>query len=261
MDGSHREQLEGDLETLAIVTYTCLTISLVALLTTFAILTSLKGLKTNTRGIHSNIAMALFFSELIFLLGINSTESEFLCTVIAILLHYFFLSTFAWLFVDELHIYRMQTEVRNVNFGAMRFYHAIGWGVPAIITGLAVGLDPEGYGNPDFCWISIHDKLVWSFAGPIAIVIVLNGAMFLMVAKLTCSPGQKEAKKTSVLMTLRSSFILLLLISTTWLFGLLAVNNSILAFHYLYVLLCSLQGLAVLVIFCVLNEEFQEVWK
>ncbi|XP_072276680.1 cadherin EGF LAG seven-pass G-type receptor 3 isoform X2 [Pyxicephalus adspersus] len=261
MDGSHREQLEGDLETLAVVTYTCLIISLVALLTTFAILTSLKGLKTNTRGIHSNIAMALFFSELVFLLGINSTDSEFLCTVIAILLHYFFLSTFAWLFVDELHIYRMQTEVRNVNFGAMRFYHAIGWGVPAIITGLAVGLDPEGYGNPDFCWISIHDKLVWSFAGPIAVVIVLNGAMFLMVAKLTCSPGQKEAKKTSVLMTLRSSFILLLLISTTWLFGLLAVNNSILVFHYLYVLLCSVQGLAVLVLFCVLNEEFQEAWK
>lgn len=261
MDGSHREQMEGDLETLAIVSYTCMSISLVALLSTFAILTSLKGMKTNTRGIHSNIAAALFFSELVFLLGINSTENEFLCTVIAILLHYFFLSTFAWLFVDGLHIYRMQTEVRNVNYGAMRFYHAIGWGVPAIITGLAVGLDPEGYGNPDFCWISIYDKLVWSFAGPIAIVIVINGVMFLMVAKLACSPGQKETKKKSVLMTIRSSFILLLFISTAWLFGLLAVNNSILAFHYLYVLLCSLQGLAVLVLFSVLNEEVQEGWK
>ncbi|XP_075687862.1 cadherin EGF LAG seven-pass G-type receptor 3 isoform X3 [Rhinoderma darwinii] len=199
MDGSHREQMEGDLDTLAIVSYTCVSISLAALLSTFAILTSLKGMKSNTRGIHSNIASALFLSELVFLLGINSTENEFLCTVIAILLHYFFLSTFAWLFVDGLHIYRMQTEVRNVNYGAMRFYHAIGWGVPAIITGLAVGLDPEGYGNPDFCWISIHDKLVWSFAGPIAIVIVINGVMFLMVAKLACSPGQKETKKKSVL--------------------------------------------------------------
>ncbi|XP_044158293.1 cadherin EGF LAG seven-pass G-type receptor 3-like [Bufo gargarizans] len=192
MDGSHRERMEGDLETLAVVSYTCVSISLVALLSTFAILTSLKGIKSNTRGIHSNVAAALFFSELVFLLGINSTENEFLCTVIAILLHYFFLSTFAWLFVDGLHIYRMQTEVRNVNYGAMRFYHAIGWGVPAIITGLAVGLDPEGYGNPDFCWISIYDKLVWSFAGPVAIVIV---------------------------------------------------------------------GLAVLVLFCVLNEEVQEGWK
>ncbi|KAK2529500.1 Celsr3 [Columba guinea] len=255
MDSSHREQLEGDLETLAIVTYSLVSLSLVALLLTFSFLTCLKGLKSNTCGIHSNISVTLFFSELLFLLGINRTENQFLCTVIAILLHCFFLSTFAWLFVQGLHIYRMQTEARNVNFGAMRFYYAIGWGVPAIITGLAVGLDPEGYGNPDFCWISIHDKLVWSFAGPITVVIVMNGVMFLLVAKMSCSPGQKETKKKSVLMTLRSSFVLLLVISTTWLFGLLAVNNSVLAFHYLYTVLCSLQGLAVLVLFCVLNEE------
>ncbi|XP_040425061.1 cadherin EGF LAG seven-pass G-type receptor 3, partial [Cygnus olor] len=261
MDSSHREQLEGDLETLAIVTYSLVSLSLVALLLTFSFLTCLKGLKSNTRGIHSNISVTLFFSELLFLLGINRTENQFLCTVIAILLHCFFLSTFAWLFVQGLHIYRMQTEARNVNFGAMRFYYAIGWGVPAIITGLAVGLDPEGYGNPDFCWISIHDKLVWSFAGPITVVVVMNGVMFLLVAKMSCSPGQKETKKKSVLMTLRSSFVLLLVISTTWLFGLLAVNNSVLAFHYLYTVLCSLQGLAVLVLFCVLNEEVQEAWK
>lgn len=60
---------------------------------------------------------------------------QFLCTVVAILLHYFFMSAFAWMFVEALHIYRMQTEARNINYGAMRFYYAIGWGVPAIITG------------------------------------------------------------------------------------------------------------------------------
>lgn len=158
------QQLEGDLETLAIVTYSLVSLSLVALLLTFSFLTCLKGLKSNTRGIHSNIAVTLFFSELLFLLGINRTENQvrgvgatpmcgwhsgavsecllspqFLCTVIAILLHCFFLSTFAWLFVQGLHIYRMQTEARNVNFGAMRFYYAIGWGVPAIITGRSPG--------------------------------------------------------------------------------------------------------------------------
>ncbi|XP_039201512.1 cadherin EGF LAG seven-pass G-type receptor 3 isoform X1 [Crotalus tigris] len=261
MDSSHREQLEGDLETLAIVTYSLTSLSLLCLLLTFFFLICLKGLKSNTRGIHCNISVTLFFSELVFLFGINLTENQFLCTVIAILLHYFFLSTFAWLFVQGLHIYRMQTEARNINYGAMRFYYAIGWGVPAIITGLSVGLDPEGYGNPDFCWISIHDKLIWSFAGPIALVILMNGVMFLLVAKLLCSPGQKEAKKKAVLMTMRSSFVLLLVISTAWLFGLLAINNSVLAFHYLYTILCSLQGLATLILFCALNKEFLEAWK
>lgn len=40
---------------------------------------------------------------------------------------------------------------------------------------------------------------------------------------------------------LRSSFLLLLLVSASWLFGLLAVNHSVLAFHYLHAALCGLQ--------------------
>ncbi|XP_072569646.1 cadherin EGF LAG seven-pass G-type receptor 3 isoform X2 [Paramormyrops kingsleyae] len=261
MDSSHREQLEGNLETLAIVTYASLSASLLALLITVVVLSCLRGLKSNTRSIHSNMAAATFLSELVFLLGINQTEHQFLCTVIAILLHYFFMSTFAWLFVEGLHIYRMQTEARNIDHGAMRFYYAIGWGVPAIITGLAVGLDPEGYGNPDFCWISVQDKLIWSFAGPIGIVIVMNGGMFLIVARMSCSPTQKETKKQSVLTTVRNAFIVLLLATSSWFFGLMAVNNSVLVFHYLFTVLCCLQGLAVLLVFCLLNSEVQEAWK
>lgn len=131
-----------------------------------------------------------------------------MCTVIAILLHYFYMCTFAWMFVEGLHIYRMLTELRNINHGHMRFYYAMGWGIPAIITGkqtkkkkqlhqlpgifiwvqffmdlfwvpcvlgLAVGLDPQGYGNPDFCWLSVHDTLIWSFAGPIFVVVLVCG--------------------------------------------------------------------------------------
>uniref|UniRef100_A0A8C4DJG8 Cadherin, EGF LAG seven-pass G-type receptor 3 n=1 Tax=Dicentrarchus labrax TaxID=13489 RepID=A0A8C4DJG8_DICLA len=252
MDSSHRE---GDLETLALVTYSSLCVSMLALLLTVLVLSCLRGLKSNTRSIHSNTAAAMLLSELVFLLGVNQTEQQFLCTVVAILLHYFFMSTFAWMFVEGLHIYRMQTEQRNINYGAMRFYYAIGWGVPAIITGLAVGLDPEGYGNPDFCWISIYDKLIWSFAGPIAIVILMNGGIFMMVAKMSCNPSQKETKNA----TIRNAFLLLLVATSTWLCGLMAVNNSILAFYYIFDVLCL--GLSVMLVFTVFNSEVKEAWR
>ncbi|XP_062248935.1 cadherin EGF LAG seven-pass G-type receptor 3 [Platichthys flesus] len=261
MDSSHREQLEGDLETLALVTYSFLCLSMLALLLTVLVLSCLRGLKSNTRSIHSNTAAAMFLSELVFLLGVNQTEQQFLCTVVAILLHYFFMSTFAWMFVEGLHIYRMQTEQRNINYGAMRFYYAIGWGVPAIITGLAVGLDPEGYGNPDFCWISIYDKLIWSFAGPIAIVILVNGGIFTTVAKMSCNPSQKETKKLPVIATIRNAILLLLVATATWLCGLMAVNNSILAFYYIFDVLCLVQGLSVMLVFTVFNSEVQEAWS
>uniref|UniRef100_A0A3P8QFI1 Cadherin, EGF LAG seven-pass G-type receptor 3 n=1 Tax=Astatotilapia calliptera TaxID=8154 RepID=A0A3P8QFI1_ASTCA len=242
MDSSQREQLEGDLETLALVTYSSLCVSMLALLLTVLVLSCLRGLKSNTRSIHSNTAAAMFLSELVFLLGVNQTEQQFLCTVVAILLHYFFMSTFAWMFVEGLHIYRMQTEQRNINYGAMRFYYAIGWGVPAIITGLAVGLDPEGYGNPDFCWISIYDKLIWSFAGPIVNstlyhrFILANPILifFLLHCPLCfCLPLCSA--------TIRNAFLLLLVATSTWLCGLMAVNNSILAFYYIFDVLCLVQ--------------------
>uniref|UniRef100_A0A7N8Y4Q1 Cadherin EGF LAG seven-pass G-type receptor 1a n=1 Tax=Mastacembelus armatus TaxID=205130 RepID=A0A7N8Y4Q1_9TELE len=149
MDISKREH--GDVLPLKIVTYTTVSVSLLLLLLTFILLCLLRRLRTNLHAIHRNLVAALFFSELVFLLGINQTDNPFVCTIIAILLHYFYMCTFAWMFVEGLHVYRMLTELRNINHGHMRFYYAIGWGIPAIITGLAVGLDPQGYGNPDFC--------------------------------------------------------------------------------------------------------------
>uniref|UniRef100_A0A672UUN2 Cadherin EGF LAG seven-pass G-type receptor 1 n=1 Tax=Strigops habroptila TaxID=2489341 RepID=A0A672UUN2_STRHB len=205
MDISKREN--GEVLPLKIVTYTTVSISLVALLITFILLVLIRTLRSNLHSIHKNLVAALFFSELVFLIGINQTENPFVCTVIAILLHYFYMSTFAWMFVEQLHIYRMLTEVRNINFGHMRFYYVVGWGIPAIITGLAVGLDPQGYGNPDFCWLSVHDTLIWSFAGPIIIVVVVSmvelasGVVFsLLLPFLLCFVKQYNGSITFILL-------------------------------------------------------------
>uniref|UniRef100_A0A8C4TTD2 Cadherin EGF LAG seven-pass G-type receptor 1 n=1 Tax=Falco tinnunculus TaxID=100819 RepID=A0A8C4TTD2_FALTI len=242
MDISKREN--GEVLPLKIVTYTTVSISLVALLITFILLVLIRTLRSNLHSIHKNLVAALFFSELVFLIGINQTENPFVCTVIAILLHYFYMSTFAWMFVEQLHIYRMLTEVRNINFGHMRFYYVVGWGIPAIITGLAVGLDPQGYGNPDFCWLSVHDTLIWSFAGPIVIVVVvsmINTVIFILAMKASCRRRQRSFEKTGVVSVLRTAFLLLVLISATWLLGLMAVNSDVMTFHYLFAVFSCLQ--------------------
>uniref|UniRef100_A0A8C0VCZ1 Cadherin EGF LAG seven-pass G-type receptor 1 n=1 Tax=Cyanistes caeruleus TaxID=156563 RepID=A0A8C0VCZ1_CYACU len=239
MDISKREV--GDVLPLKIVTYTTVSISLAALLITFILLVLIRTLRSNLHSIHKNLVAALFFSELVFLIGINQTENPFVCTVIAILLHYFYMSTFAWMFVEQLHIYRMLTEVRNINFGHMRFYYVVGWGIPAIITGLAVGLDPQGYGNPDFCWLSVHDTLIWSFAGPIVMVVVINTVIFILAMKASCRRRQRSFEKTGVISVLRTAFLLLLLISATWLLGLMAVNSDVMTFHYLFAIFSCLQ--------------------
>ncbi|XP_057596824.1 cadherin EGF LAG seven-pass G-type receptor 1 isoform X3 [Hippopotamus amphibius kiboko] len=259
MDISRREH--GEVLPLKIVTYAAVSLSLAALLMAFVLLVLVRALRSNLHGIHKNLIGALFFSQLVFVIGIAQTENPFLCTVIAILLHYVYMSTFAWTFVESLHVYRMLTEVRNIDAGPMRFYYVVGWGIPAIVTGLAVGLDPQGYGNPDFCWLSLRDTLIWSFAGPIGTAIVVNTVIFVLSAKVSCQRKRHYYERKRVVSLLRTAFLLLLLISATWLLGLLAVNSDVLTFHYLFAVFSCLQGLAVLLLHCVFNREVRKHLK
>ncbi|XP_044535216.1 cadherin EGF LAG seven-pass G-type receptor 1 [Gracilinanus agilis] len=259
MDISKREH--GEVLPLKIVTYTSVAVSLVALLMAFILLLVLRTLRANLHSIHRNLIAALFSSQLVFVIGIDQTENPFTCTVIAILLHYFYMSTFAWLFVEGLHIYRMLTEVRNIDSGHMRFYYVLGWGIPAIVTGLAVGLDPQGYGNPDFCWLSVHDTLIWSFAGPIGIVVLINTVIFVLSARAACRREHRTYDRAGIASGLRTAFLLLLLISATWLLGLMAVNSDVMAFHYLFAVFSCLQGVAIFLFHCVLNKEVQKHLK
>ncbi|XP_059043270.1 cadherin EGF LAG seven-pass G-type receptor 1 [Mustela lutreola] len=259
MDVSRREH--GEVLPLKIVTYAAVSLSLAALLVAFVLLALARTLRSNLHGIHRNLIGALFCSQLVFVIGITQTGNPFLCTVVAILLHYVYTSTFAWTFVESLHVYRMLTEVRNIDAGPMRFYYVVGWGIPAIITGLAVGLDPQGYGNPDFCWLSLRDTLIWSFAGPIGAVIIVNTVIFVLSAKVSCQRKHHYYERKGVVPLLRTAFLLLLLVSATWLLGLLAVNRDALAFHYLFAVFSCLQGLFVLLFHCVLNREVRKHLK
>ncbi len=51
------------------------------------------------------------------------------------------------MFVESVHLYRMLTEIRDINHGPMRFYYFTGYAVPAIIVGLTVGVRADQYGN------------------------------------------------------------------------------------------------------------------
>lgn len=82
-----------------------------------------------------------------------------------------------------------------------------------ICTGLAVGLDPQGYGNPDFCWLSLQDSLIWSFAGPVGMVIIVS-----VMSPQTCpsghtSPGLAVVSSSSGWMGLAEKICLIVTVS------------------------------------------------
>ena len=124
-------------------------------------------------------------NQVVFLLGHDLLAGTIWCKVVAIALHYFYLCAFAWMFIEGIHLYRMMTDKPGIDHGQMHFYYAVGYGLPAIIVGLAVGLRPDAYGQ-DFCWLSIGEKIIWSFAGPICIVVCLNFVVFIVAFRYSC---------------------------------------------------------------------------
>ncbi|XP_032166722.1 adhesion G-protein coupled receptor D1-like isoform X2 [Mustela erminea] len=61
------------------------------------------------------------------------------CRVLAMFLHYFFLSAFAWMLVEGLHLYSMVIKVFGSEDSKHRYCYGIGWGVHGFISPLEGG--------------------------------------------------------------------------------------------------------------------------
>ncbi|GFW16191.1 protocadherin-like wing polarity protein stan [Trichonephila clavipes] len=56
-------------------------------------------------------------------------------------------------------------------------------GGPALIVGLSVGVSVDQYGNHFFCWLSVHENVVWSLVGPVCIIVVVTLLVFISALK------------------------------------------------------------------------------
>ena len=53
---------------------------------------------------------------------------QFVCQIMAILLHYAYMSTFCWMLIEALHLYRLIVVVYGGERNLTWLYYAIGWG-------------------------------------------------------------------------------------------------------------------------------------
>lgn len=183
------------------------------------------------------------------------------CTVVAILLHYFYMCTFSWMFVATLHIYRMLTEIRNIDMGSMKFYYVLGYVLPGIIVGLAVGLNTDAYGNLQFCWLRTSDMIIWSFAGPICIVVLASIIVMVMALHASCRAKQADPDMSMLRHGLRAAVVLLPLLGMVWVFAVLAVNDKVLPFQYLFAAFTLLQGIFIFLAYIVFNKRVRKEIK
>ena len=273
-EGVHAKQLKY-------ITYIGFTISILCMVLTIIMFMFLKGHSTDRDVIHVNLCLSLLTAEIIFMFGIDKTANTALCSVISILLHYFFLSSFAWMFLEGFQIYELLVRVFESSKTSRVKHFLVGYGAPLLIVifSLSVDLikiyqdndssdmcfDPlelSSYGTSNYCWLAVDNNFILSFIIPAVTVIISNiGMLIFAVHSMTVHKMKKDkAPNQDMLMAyMKGVGVLMCLLGSTWIFGilLLAFNDLIIA--YAFTILNSLQGVGIFVFQCLLNPQTRKI--
>ena len=160
--------------------------SIVGEFITFLTYCMFKSLRNRTSLPIMNLVSALFLGQFFLLVGGGRTEPAGLCTAIAIMLHYFFLSTFSWTTVLSYDLYRIfgsnSGPVRvDVSRRLLTRQMMFAWGCPllVIIPSLIVHFCncmnlSFRYGSEMACWLNNEYANLLVFGMPLFLSLLFN---------------------------------------------------------------------------------------
>ncbi|XDV15932.1 hypothetical protein PO909_015863, partial [Leuciscus waleckii] len=218
-----------------------------------------------------NLCVSLLLAHLLFLLTQQFLSlirpHQVLCAVISGVLHFLFLSGFVWMFIEAVLLFicvknlsQISSKKREVLSSG--YLCVIGYTVALVVVAVSVGLLPEGYGS-EHCWIQRDKGFIWSFLGPVCVILALNMILFISIAislcltltKLNAEVSQMKQTKIMVFKTL-AQFVVL---GCSWILGFF--TNGRKELEILFLILNSQQGTFIFLVYCVLNNEVRQQFR
>lgn len=68
----------------------------------------------------------------------------------------------------------MVIEVFESEKSRIRWYYLFAYCIPALIVMIACAVDPLSYGMDRYCWLRADNYFIFSFVGPVILVLVVN---------------------------------------------------------------------------------------
>ncbi|XP_030639974.1 adhesion G protein-coupled receptor L4 [Chanos chanos] len=212
--------------------------------------------------IHKNLCCSLFMAEFIFLVGINMYNHKLFCSIVAGLLHYFFLAAFAWMCIEGIHLYLIVVGVMYNKGFLHRNFYIFGYGSPAVVVGISAALGYKYYGTSNACWLSTENNFIWSFIGPACLIILVNLLSFVVIIykvyRHTAVKKPEISHYENIRSCARGALALLFLLGATWTFGMGHILNETTLSAYLFTFANAFQGMFIFIFLCVLSRKVQE---
>uniref|UniRef100_A0A8C4YTM3 Adhesion G protein-coupled receptor E1 n=1 Tax=Gopherus evgoodei TaxID=1825980 RepID=A0A8C4YTM3_9SAUR len=249
---------------LFLISHVGLALSLLCLflaILTFLLCRSIRNVNTS---IHLQLCLCLFLADLLFLTAVDSPSHQLACAIIAGLLHYLFLACFAWMFLEAVVLFLTVRNLGVVNYFSThspKMWHLslFGYSFPALVVAVSATVMPEGYGRQENCWLSMEKGFIWSFLGPVCVIIGMNSVLFaltlwMLQRKLFSLNSEVSTLKNTRLLTFKA-IAQVFILGCTWIFGLLQVGPAATVMAYLFTIVNSLQGAFIFLVHCLLNRQ------
>ena len=249
------------------LTYIGSSLSIIASILILITYSIFKELRTLPSKLLMNVAVAFLFGDVFLIVsGIISRNHlpAQVCTLISIMLHYFFLSRFSWMNVLGIEYVRTFILAIKLRIGKSKTsvlsliaYTLFGWGVPLVITTTTVIVnytvdDAVRYGTSKngtnaLCWINEIFGAIFGFVLPIMICMLFNIAFFVIVLILLCSASRRSTKelKQHRLVQIRVMLGVFAVLGINWVFGFLAILVDLSWAWYPFIILNSNQAVLI----------------
>ncbi|XP_017706708.1 PREDICTED: adhesion G protein-coupled receptor E3 [Rhinopithecus bieti] len=255
---------------LTIITYVGLSLSLLCLLVAALTFLLCKAIQNTSTSLHLQLSICLFLAHLLFLVGIDQTESKVLCAIIAGALHYLYLAAFTWMLLEGLHLFLTARNLTVVNYSSINrlmkwIMFPVGYGVPAVIVAISAASRPHLYGTANRCWLHLDQGFIWGFLGPVCAIFSVNLVLFILVfwilkRKLSSLNSEVSTIQNTRMLAFKATAQLFIL-GCTWCLGFLQVGPAARVMAYLFTIINSLQGFFIFLVYCLLSQQVQKQYQ
>lgn len=237
---------------LVVISYVGIGISIVCLLLVLITYSLFKELRTLPGVNLMNLCFSLLVAHSMFM-AVGATRILLLCRSIAVLLHYFYLSSFVWMSIIAFDTYRTFSRIcysRQRTRKLKARFLTLGWLPALVFVVICFSLDQSGmvaigYGGSDHCWINNANSNTFVFVIPVAFSILFNASFFFLtvnsirkIKKQTQQVGNEANSRRNLVLFVK----LAVLMGFSWIFGYLKILVSS-YFDYPFVIFTPFQGI------------------
>ncbi|CAD7094067.1 unnamed protein product [Hermetia illucens] len=234
--------------------------------------------KSSRSSVYKNIYVCLFIIEILFLFGIEQSETNVLCGFTTAFLHCFVLSAIAWLFFEGFQLYLTLTTddmfIEVENSSKLIWYYLLSYGLSFTIVAISLAIDPGTYTQSDFCVLMEPNALFYTtFLAPVVIFVMGANSYSILSAYIMCKKSKTTLKNkehsrlSSIRFDLRCSFLFLTILLADWVFAYLYLRKAkfeesvSLFYGYIFIACNSIMGVYIFIFHCIQNEKIRHEYR